>query len=315
MVNAFCAAVIMFLVSMTQDARLHNIIFWLMGDLSSADGRTVALILAAVLLPCFGAVFLFSHAMNLLLMGNEMALSMGLPLRSVTVVLLVVTSLMVSAVVSSAGSSGSSAWSSRTCCGLSGGRTTGSWSRPASWGGGLPDALRRPGADLAGPGRDAGWRHHRPDRRPALHFSFEENPAMRRPSKPTAEPRVRRPPVLETGEPCDRGRRFFRHHRSQRLRQDHALEADRGILTPAPGRVRIFGRDIRSYSHRARAHRRLRSPGARGELPLHGQEAVLLGRAPHQGLLGIPRAADLEAARRAMAFTGVDALAERTSTS
>jgi iron complex transport system permease protein len=102
MVNAFCAAVIMFLVSLTQDARLHNIIFWLMGDLSSADGRTVA-ILAAILLPCFGAIFLFSHGMNLLLMGNEMARSMGLQLRSVTVLLLVVTSLMVSAIVSYSG--------------------------------------------------------------------------------------------------------------------------------------------------------------------------------------------------------------------
>jgi len=102
MVNAFCASVIMFLVSMTQDARLHNIIFWLMGDLSSADGRTVA-ILAAILAPCFGILFLFSHAMNLLLMGNEMARSMGLHLRSVTVALLVVTSLMVSAIVSYSG--------------------------------------------------------------------------------------------------------------------------------------------------------------------------------------------------------------------
>ena len=37
MVNAFCSAVIMFLVSMTQDARLHNIIFWLMGDMSMTD--------------------------------------------------------------------------------------------------------------------------------------------------------------------------------------------------------------------------------------------------------------------------------------
>jgi iron complex transport system permease protein len=102
MVNAFCAAVIMFLVSMTQDARLHNIIFWLMGDLSSADGRTVVVV-AAILAPCFGIIFLFSHAMNLLLMGNEMARSMGLHLRSVTVALLVVTSLMVSAIVSYSG--------------------------------------------------------------------------------------------------------------------------------------------------------------------------------------------------------------------
>ena len=102
MVNAFCAAVIMFLVSLTQDARLHNIIFWLMGDLSSADGATVT-VLALVLVPCFGVVFLFSHAMNLLLMGNEMARSMGLHLRAANVSLLVVTSLMVSAIVSYSG--------------------------------------------------------------------------------------------------------------------------------------------------------------------------------------------------------------------
>jgi len=36
MVNAFCSAVIMFLISVTRDAELHNIIFWLMGDLSMA---------------------------------------------------------------------------------------------------------------------------------------------------------------------------------------------------------------------------------------------------------------------------------------
>ena len=33
MVNAFCSSVIMFLVSLTQDKRLHNIIFWLMVSL------------------------------------------------------------------------------------------------------------------------------------------------------------------------------------------------------------------------------------------------------------------------------------------
>ncbi len=86
-----------------------------------------------------------------------------------------------------------------------------------------------------------------------------------------------------------------------------------GILTPAPGRVRIFGRDIRSYSHRALARTVAYVPqGLEVNFPFTVQEAVLLGRAPHQRLLGIPRAADLEAARRAMAFTGVDALADRT---
>ena len=56
MVNAFCSSVIMFMISVTQDAKLQNIIFWLMGDLSSADLRQVG-ILAGMLLPCFGIIF------------------------------------------------------------------------------------------------------------------------------------------------------------------------------------------------------------------------------------------------------------------
>jgi iron complex transport system permease protein len=102
MVNAFCGAVIMFLISMTQDARLHNIIFWLMGDLSTVDMYQVG-ILAAILIPCFILLFWFSNTMNLLLMGKEMALTMGVNIQMVTVTLLVVTSFMVSVTVSVCG--------------------------------------------------------------------------------------------------------------------------------------------------------------------------------------------------------------------
>ncbi|MGD8412379.1 MAG: iron ABC transporter permease [Desulfobacterales bacterium] len=102
MVNAFCSAIIMFLVSITQDARLHNIIFWLMGDLSTSDLPQVT-ILGAILIPCFVIIFVFSHAMNLLMMGKEMALSMGINIKAVTLVLLIVTSFMVSATVSFSG--------------------------------------------------------------------------------------------------------------------------------------------------------------------------------------------------------------------
>ncbi|MGD8345159.1 MAG: iron ABC transporter permease, partial [Desulfobacterales bacterium] len=102
MVNAFCSAIIMFLVSITQDARLHNIIFWLMGDLSASDLPQVA-ILGAILIPCFVIIFVFSHAMNLLMMGKDMARSMGINIKAVTLVLLIVTSFMVSATVSFSG--------------------------------------------------------------------------------------------------------------------------------------------------------------------------------------------------------------------
>ena len=102
MVNAFCSAIIMFLISITQDARLHNIIFWLMGDLSMTDLPQVV-ILGAILIPCFILVFIFSHAMNLLLMGKDMALTMGINIKAVTITLLAVTSFMVSATVSFSG--------------------------------------------------------------------------------------------------------------------------------------------------------------------------------------------------------------------
>ena len=102
MVNAFCSSVIMFLISVTQDAKLHNIIFWLMGDLSAADLRQVG-ILAGMLLPCFGIIFWHSHAMNLLLMGKEMAQTTGINIKVVTIALLVSSSFMVSATVSHCG--------------------------------------------------------------------------------------------------------------------------------------------------------------------------------------------------------------------
>lgn len=102
MLNAFCSAGIMFLISLTQDDRLHNILFWLMGDLSlSSLGE--AGILAAMTLPCFGVIFGLSHAMNLLLMGREMAWTMGINTTAATLTLLTVTSFMVSATVSYCG--------------------------------------------------------------------------------------------------------------------------------------------------------------------------------------------------------------------
>jgi iron complex transport system permease protein len=102
MVNAFCSAVILFLISLAQDSRLHNILFWLMGDLSIANMRQVA-ILAAMLLPCFVLIFWLSHSMNLLLMGKELAQTMGVNIKAVTLALMITASFMVSATVSYCG--------------------------------------------------------------------------------------------------------------------------------------------------------------------------------------------------------------------
>ncbi|MFZ2446912.1 MAG: iron ABC transporter permease [Syntrophobacteraceae bacterium] len=102
MVNAFCSSVIMFLISLTQDSRVHNILFWLMGDLSMSDSKRITMLLV-VLLPCFAALFLLARPMNLLLMGEEMAANMGVNVRLVSSALLVITSFMVSATVCHSG--------------------------------------------------------------------------------------------------------------------------------------------------------------------------------------------------------------------
>ncbi len=102
MVNAFCTAVIMFLLSITQSAELHNIIFWLMGDLSASQIHHVGL-LGAILLPCFILIFAYSNRMNLLQLGGDIAASMGISVRQITLILLVTTSLMVSVTVSQCG--------------------------------------------------------------------------------------------------------------------------------------------------------------------------------------------------------------------
>ena len=102
MVNAFCSAVIMFLVSMAQDDRLHSILFWLMGDLAAATNDKV-FGLAATVVPCFVIIFVRAQNMNLLTLGSDMARSMGVNLKFTTALLLIVTSLMVSATVSYCG--------------------------------------------------------------------------------------------------------------------------------------------------------------------------------------------------------------------
>jgi iron complex transport system permease protein len=60
-------------------------------------------ILFALLLPCLVLIFWLSHSMNLLLMGKELAQTMGVNIKMVTLTLLVTVSFMVSATVSYCG--------------------------------------------------------------------------------------------------------------------------------------------------------------------------------------------------------------------
>ena len=101
MVNAFCGAIIMFLISVSKTAQMQKIIFWLMGDLSSAGADSLPLLLGV--LPCFLLIFLLAQPLNLLLTGRESASAMGVNVAAVMLVLLLTASLMVSLTVCHSG--------------------------------------------------------------------------------------------------------------------------------------------------------------------------------------------------------------------
>jgi iron complex transport system permease protein len=101
MMNAFCAAVIMFLISMTRSFQVQHILYWLMGDLTSMQKGQLPILF--LVLPCFVVIFILARPMNLLLLGRETAASMGINVKNIVLLLLVITSLMVSIIVSLSG--------------------------------------------------------------------------------------------------------------------------------------------------------------------------------------------------------------------
>jgi cobalamin transport system permease protein len=101
MMNAFCAAVIMFLISMTRSFQVQHILYWLMGDLATMQKEQLPILFLVV--PCFVLIFILARPMNLLLLGRETAAAMGVNVRKIVFTLLIVTSLMISIVVSLSG--------------------------------------------------------------------------------------------------------------------------------------------------------------------------------------------------------------------
>ncbi|MBU0962164.1 MAG: iron ABC transporter permease, partial [Proteobacteria bacterium] len=96
------SAVITFLISLSPKAsQVHQILFWLMGDFSMQTPEQ--LIILTPVLPCMIIIYILARPMNLLLLGEESAASMGVDVRLIRLILLSVTSLMVSLVVCQAG--------------------------------------------------------------------------------------------------------------------------------------------------------------------------------------------------------------------
>jgi len=85
-----------------------------------------------------------------------------------------------------------------------------------------------------------------------------------------------------------------------------------GFLKPGNGRLAVMGRPIGAYTRRTLARTIAMVPQAVSvEFPFTVMELVLMGRSPHQGILGLADKADRDLARQAMSFTGVEELSGR----
>ncbi len=85
-----------------------------------------------------------------------------------------------------------------------------------------------------------------------------------------------------------------------------------GIEKPQHGRIDIMGRPLSGYGRKALARKVALVPQtAPADFPFTVAETVLMGRAPHLGLLGLESESDLKIVRQVMVFTGVAELADR----
>jgi iron complex transport system ATP-binding protein len=86
-----------------------------------------------------------------------------------------------------------------------------------------------------------------------------------------------------------------------------------GVLRPQAGRVAVGGRPLASFSRRELARQLAVVPqNTQVAFPFTVAEVVLMGRSPHLGAWSFAPLADLALAREAMAWVGVEELADRS---
>ncbi len=100
-VQTFLGAVISFLL-VNSGRALRQAMYWLMGNLHNSSWDQVILS-AYVVLPCFFLLFMFSKDLNLLLLGEEDAETLGVEVEKTKKILLVLASIITAAVVSVSG--------------------------------------------------------------------------------------------------------------------------------------------------------------------------------------------------------------------
>ncbi len=99
---SFISSINVFLLTSTSQADLRGIFYWLIGDLSRPVDASIYAV-SIVVLAGFGLLYLFSHSLNLISIGEENALLLGIEVPRVKAGVYLLASLMTGAVVSVSG--------------------------------------------------------------------------------------------------------------------------------------------------------------------------------------------------------------------
>ena len=102
LVNALFSSMLMFFISNSSSARIHSIIWWLLGNLQAYKGMQV-LIVGIVVFAGFLITSIFSKELNALSLGEEEAIHLGVDIEKVKKIFLLVSALVASIIVSMCG--------------------------------------------------------------------------------------------------------------------------------------------------------------------------------------------------------------------
>ncbi len=101
-VTAFFTAIIMTILSLVPDERVHGMLFWLYGDLTLVNYREIFITSPFVLIGV-ALIYLKARDMNILVTGEDAALQLGIDVEATKRFLFIFASLITGAVVSASG--------------------------------------------------------------------------------------------------------------------------------------------------------------------------------------------------------------------
>jgi iron complex transport system permease protein len=98
MVSLAISAIIVLLISLSGNQRLHDLTWWLWGNLQIFDVKLL-MIVSIIVLTGTIVVYLFAQDLNALSIGEEEAIHLGINTQTVKNILLLITSLMTASIV------------------------------------------------------------------------------------------------------------------------------------------------------------------------------------------------------------------------